>query len=315
MKLYKTASIIFAIIFAMVGVVFLSIPGSVIRFFNQLSAEFGFPAMPILGIGFYNILAVGYMYIVTLLAILAARHPENSLPPILLINAKGCSSILSLGLFIIYKPYLLFLANCLVDGSIAIIVAIIYIRMKNGSLNPRLALSSLYIPNRIKNRKLAELFDITAKAFSRESPILEDLSYKESLYHYALFTKSAAEEAIRNKSNLEYIKKALYDGAYRIGETLRKEFGVRDGNGVMASCRILYKAIGIDFRGDPDGKVIINRCFFSRYYSSDICEIISSIDCGLVAGLSNGDQLYFRQRMTDSHDCCRARLTKAELSP
>ncbi len=314
MKLYKAVSIVFAILFTLVGLIFLFIPDSAIRFFNQLSGQSVFPPMAITGIGFYNILAVGYMYIVTLLAIQMARNPENSLPPMLLINAKGISSILSLGMFIIYKPYLIFLANGLVDGSIAVIVLISYVRLANGRINPRLFLSGIYIPSHIRKRKLAELFDLTARAFSIEGPDLGGLSYNKRLERYALFTRRAAEGAISNKSDLKAIKKDLYDGARSMGVRLREEFGIRTGNEVMASCRILCKAIGIDFRGDLDGDVIIKRCFFSQYYSSEICEMISFIDCGLVDGLSGGDQLCFQTRITEGHRHCAARLIKSELS-
>jgi hypothetical protein len=131
--LYKVFSIICSAVFALVGVVFLFLPGRVLVLFNDLSSLLGFPAAPLEGAGFYFILGVAYMYLVSLLAMLMFRHPENRIYPILLINAKSASSGLSLGFFVFFHPYLVFLANFIVDGAIAVCVALVNTRMKRAS--------------------------------------------------------------------------------------------------------------------------------------------------------------------------------------
>ena len=76
----------------------------------------------------------------------------------------------------------------------------------------------------------------------------------------------------------------------------------------MASCQLIYKALKIDFQGDPQGEVQIKRCYFSQYYSGEVCRVISSLDEGLVAGLSGGLKMEFTQRITEANPCCTARL-------
>jgi len=66
--------------------------------------------------------------------------------------------------------------------------------------------------------------------------------------------------------------------------------------------------LGIDFLGEPDGSMVMTRCFFSDYYSSPVCRLISSLDEGLLVGLAGGGRLSFSQRITEGHECCRAHL-------
>lgn len=112
-----------AAVFAAVGVVFIAIPGKVLAAFNRLAEGLGWPTSPTTSYTLYLALAVAYMYVVTLLAVQMARHPELRVFPWLLAHAKAASSILSLGLFVFQARYLLYLANFLVDGAIALYVA------------------------------------------------------------------------------------------------------------------------------------------------------------------------------------------------
>jgi hypothetical protein len=130
MHSYKPVSLIFCIIFAIVGALFLFIPDAVLEFFNTLSEYFTMPMMTIDGFGFYQLLAVGYMYGVTLIAFLMYRHPENLRYPFLLIHCKFASSLLSLIYFVFLGSYLMFLVNFAIDGSIGIIVLFYYLKKK-----------------------------------------------------------------------------------------------------------------------------------------------------------------------------------------
>ena len=121
MKSYQLFSLIGTIIFAVVGLVFLFIPSQVLVFFNYVSSYLGMPQSPIEGFSFYLILAVAYMYIVTLLALLMYLHPQEKSYPFLLANAKLASSAVSLYLFLVSQPYLIYIANCVVDGCIGLI--------------------------------------------------------------------------------------------------------------------------------------------------------------------------------------------------
>jgi hypothetical protein len=121
-KIYKLASLIMALTFALVGLIFLFMAERVPIFFNGISQQLGMLPAPVEGYNFYLVLAVAYMYMVTLLAWLMYRHPENRSYLFILINAKTASSVISLLLFIFQQPYLVYLTNAIVDGSIALIL-------------------------------------------------------------------------------------------------------------------------------------------------------------------------------------------------
>jgi hypothetical protein len=80
---------------------------------------------------------------------------------------------------------------------------------------------------------------------------------------------------------------------------------------VMDIGRVLYRILDIDLQGDARGEVVISRCYFSRFYSAEVCRLMSAMDRGLFAGLSNGGELTFSSRITQGQPCCRAHFTWA----
>jgi hypothetical protein len=115
------------LVFAVTGVLFLAIPDKVLGFFNTLSSS-SMPQSALIGWNFYLILAVGYMYLVTTLAFLMFKHPENRYFALLLCQAKLVSSVLSLVLFLLQAHYLIYLANFIIDGAIGIVVLTLYLK-------------------------------------------------------------------------------------------------------------------------------------------------------------------------------------------
>jgi len=120
MRLYRAMAAVLAASFAAVGLLFLFFPGGVLAFFNSLSAALGFREAPLTGFQFYLVLASGYMYLVALLAGLMFRHPENETYSRLLVHGKLATALLSLGFFVFHQPFLIYLANFLVDGLIGL---------------------------------------------------------------------------------------------------------------------------------------------------------------------------------------------------
>ena len=118
-KVYAWISLTMALVFAIVGMVFLIFPEGVYSLFNTFSRAFGMIESKEQGAGFYQILAVGYMYVVSLLAFMMYRHPDNKEFLWILINAKSASSALSFLFFVLLYPCLIFLSNGIVDGAIA----------------------------------------------------------------------------------------------------------------------------------------------------------------------------------------------------
>lgn len=121
------------ITFTIVGLIFLFMPKGVLVFFNNISRHLGMVLSPVQGTGFYIILAVGYMYLVALLAYFMYRYPENRYFPLLLVNGKLASSILSLFLFLFHQPYLIYIVNCLIDGLIGFVVLGFYLKLKEAA--------------------------------------------------------------------------------------------------------------------------------------------------------------------------------------
>lgn len=114
-----------AAIFAAVGLCFLFLPEGVIVLFNTLSRPLGMEASPGSGRSFYLALAAAYMSVVTLLAWNMGRQPENRTYAVLLAQAKLASSLISFGFFAFQGPFLIYLANGLIDGAIGAAVYLI----------------------------------------------------------------------------------------------------------------------------------------------------------------------------------------------
>jgi hypothetical protein len=123
---YRTASLIMAIVFAATGLLFLLFSDGVLALFNGISDAIGFPGGPEHAAGFYLGLAVSYMYFVSLIAFMMWRHPRDRMLPFLLINGKAASAILSIGLFVFQQPLLIYATNAVVDGAIAVGVFILH---------------------------------------------------------------------------------------------------------------------------------------------------------------------------------------------
>lgn len=126
---YKIMSLVLAVLFAGVGIIFLIMPAGVIEFFNTISRPLGMKLAPLTGYQFFLILAAAYMYMVTLLAWFMFRHPENKTYPLLLVQAKAVSSLLSFLSFIVHQPFLIYLTNSVVDGAIAVFVLVMYLKI------------------------------------------------------------------------------------------------------------------------------------------------------------------------------------------
>lgn len=127
---YRTVSLILAAVMAGVGLIFLFQPDAAVRFMNGLGRGFGLPEAPLGGAGFYLGLAVGYMYVVTLLAWLMYRKPADPRLPFLLAHGKGASGLLSLGLLVFHRPYFIYAANGLIDLSLAALAWVLYLSRK-----------------------------------------------------------------------------------------------------------------------------------------------------------------------------------------
>lgn len=164
----------------------------------------------------------------------------------------------------------------------------------------------VYMPEYIRRKALEQLLSATAAAFEAEVPPITGLDSRECLARYARFTQAQAERRLRAGRDLERLSQRLYWNSVELGQ--RQTTWLRPGSmaDVMAIARMLYSILDIDFQGDAQGQVVINRCYFSRFYSSQECRLMSAMDRGLLAGLSTGGELTFTARITEGETCCRA---------
>ena len=130
MKYYRTFSLLMAIIFVLVGCIFLFFADGVLESFNSIATYTGMKLSPVKGVDFYLILAVGYMYLVSFLAYMMFRHPDNPYFPLLLTNAKLASSVLSLCFFILHQPYPMYVINFIIDGMIGLLALYFYFKIR-----------------------------------------------------------------------------------------------------------------------------------------------------------------------------------------
>jgi hypothetical protein len=151
------------------------------------------------------------------------------------------------------------------------------------------------------------LFRATERAFDRPAPSLAGLSADECLLRYAQFTQGRVAELLRNGDDLPAVQERLYRNAYELGRACRRASRIGTVEDAMALGRVLYRLLDIEFQGD-EGGVVISRCYFSRFYSGQVCQVMSAMDRGLFAGLSDGRQLAFFARITEGHARCRAHL-------
>jgi len=173
-------------------------------------------------------------------------------------------------------------------------------------VNLLVTLLQIHTPEYVRKRALSQLFKFTVAAFGCDVPPILTLSSDECLLQYALFTQSHVEGLIRDGRDLETVQHCLYQNAVELGKMHGKRLRIHTIEDTMAIGRVLYRILGIEFQGNAQGEVVIRRCHFSRFYSSQVCQIMSAMDRGLFAGLSNGGQLDFSSRITEGQPYCRA---------
>lgn len=170
---------------------------------------------------------------------------------------------------------------------------------------------SIYMPDFAKRMAVIQLWQATAGALGAEMPPIAALGYHECLEHYARFTQALAAQRLRDGRDLPALEQRLYDNAVELGRRQGQWLRPRTMQDVMAIGRVLYRILDIDLQGDARGDMVISRCYFSRFYSAEVCRLISAMDRGLFAGLSNGGELTFTARITEGQPCCRAHFSWA----
>jgi len=183
------------------------------------------------------------------------------------------------------------------------------VRTRSAGPNLRLVAARAVLRLGARRREIGRLFARTAAAFGCPVPPLQVRSAKGLLAEYALFTREKAEAALEGGEDLQALERRLFAAALAIGSDYRLRLGLRSFRDAMAAARLIYGGLGIDFRGGQSKEVEVRRCAFAAVYTPQVCALISALDRGLVAGLTRGGELEFRQRLTEGASACRACVT------
>jgi hypothetical protein len=173
----------------------------------------------------------------------------------------------------------------------------------------RLRVLELHVPGWLARSAVRRLFDATAGAFGRGPVVVRGMGRSALLESYASFTAAAAEDALAEASDPDALSRRMWRNAYGLGESLRRRLGVRTLEEALRAARIAYRMIGIELRADPRGGVVVERCAFASWYSPQVCHLLSSLDAGLIAGLTEGGRLTFSERITEGRPRCLARIS------
>jgi len=166
----------------------------------------------------------------------------------------------------------------------------------------------LWLPERLKRRGLSALWRVTAEGFAVPRPRLPNGSWDTCREAYARFTAEEASKVL-GRDHETVVRNRLFHGAFQLGAELRRLTCLRTITDALSLARVLYRAIGIELHAVNARTIKISRCYFSTYYSHETCRLISALDQGFIAGLSDGNILEFRQRITEGAPCCRAEFT------
>ncbi len=175
----------------------------------------------------------------------------------------------------------------------------------------RLALASVPLPAFVRRRILRVLANRMARAFGTTPPDVAGLSLDAAVSSLARHTRKQAELVQASPAGAPVVRQRLRREGCALGARLRRALGARSRADAMRAARIVYRAVGIDFAGTPDGDIHFRRCAFSAEYAPATCELISSLDEGLIAGLAGEGRLRFTARITEGADGCAAAYTFA----
>lgn len=146
------------------------------------------------------------------------------------------------------------------------------------------------------------LTNLTARALRQKPRRTWTLPNDEALHAYAVFTRDQLQQSPPDDELL----RRMTAEACTMGRRLRRVFFLRRQRDIEQFVVALYRGIGITLEGQLPGTLCFRRCFFSRYYTPEVCLAASALDEGIMRGLTGGGRLRFEQRITEGCACCRA---------
>lgn len=178
-------------------------------------------------------------------------------------------------------------------------------------MNGRLLLLRMHVPAVVRRSILRELVAAMARGFGHDGPSTSGLSAAELTEIAVDLSSTWADDAIEAQEDLTALRRRLFAEAEVLGRRARERLRVRSDTDGLEAVRLIYRAIGIDLRPRAWGDVVVARCAFATRYRPATCRLMSSMDSGLIAGLTGADGLRFTARLTEGAPACRARILHA----
>ena len=173
-------------------------------------------------------------------------------------------------------------------------------------MSVRSALLRRLPPSAVREKVITTLADTTARAAGVPPPRLSGPDVQRC-EQYARFSGDLAAEAIA-RGTVGDLTAALRREAQAAGGRLRAMLGLATAVEGFDLASRLYAAIDIDLRVDAGGGILVTRCGMSRFYTPEICTVMSAMDEGVLAGLAGEGRLSFTRRITEGHPMCIARF-------
>lgn len=145
------------------------------------------------------------------------------------------------------------------------------------------------------------LMNLTARALKQRPKRTWTLPNDEALRVYAIYTR----DHLQGGFNKDLLQRMTAE-ACKMGRLLRRVFFLKKQHDIQQFVIALYQNIGITLEGCLPGSLCFRRCFFSQYYTPQICLAASALDEGIMRGLAGSGHLRFQQRITEGCACCKA---------
>ncbi len=164
---------------------------------------------------------------------------------------------------------------------------------------------------RILSSKLGAYLEIkilmkqTAKVFGVKTPKNMGFSSSKLLKTYAQMTRDVSLNFIQSKQDRNQLQQNLYYMAFQLGSELRWWLRPQNNQDCFDIIEMLYRNIKISLC-EQSHTICVHQCYFSDFYTPEICSIISAIDQGIFAGVYQDGTLSFYKRMTEGHQVCVA---------
>lgn len=145
------------------------------------------------------------------------------------------------------------------------------------------------------------LMNLTARAIGKPGKRTWTLSNDEALRAYAEYTRDNLREGVD-----QHLLRQMDQEAYKAGRRLRLVLHLRKQADVESLLAALYRNIGITLEGHMPGRLTFSQCFFSQFYTPQLCLAASALDQGIMRGLAGDGRLTFEQRITQGCQHCLA---------